>query len=86
VLHNNYLRWNGKNPECLSLDGKSCWKTSTSTCPEKLKQLPQLKSAGKVKQVACGQAHKAAWGTTGYDEGPSHWCNIMLKALTSNGE
>ena len=81
----NFTRWNGEHPECLSLDGKTCWKTRPNSCQAKLKQLPQLKSAGKVKQLACGPAHKAAWGTTGYSEGGSHWCTVMLKVLTTAG-
>jgi hypothetical protein len=71
------FRFNGKDVECASLDGKVCLRGGVKTCQAWVKEL----TSGKVqpKPLTCGAAHKAAYGITGYDT-PGHWC-YALKAF-----
>lgn len=34
--------------------------------------------------LVCGKHHASVWGSTGYDSGLNHWCNLDLpKKLTA---
>ena len=53
------------NPACASYDGAAClW-------GQKYDDI----DFGQLKPLVCGAAHKAEWGTTGYEE-TTHWCSI----------
>jgi hypothetical protein len=59
------------DPQCLSLDGRSCWKDSQQTCYDK------VESPGKpTTTLTCGAQHKKIWGVTGYED-KSHWCSVV---------
>eukprot|EP00877_Chromochloris_zofingiensis_P000974 jgi/Chrzof1/10878/Cz05g15210.t1 len=78
-------RWDKSgHPQCLSLDGKECWKDPKLPCAEKLKQIKSLSSSGKLKAVTCGPEHKKLWGTDGYSE-QGHWCPLTKQILLQPG-
>ncbi|HZI82104.1 MAG TPA: toll/interleukin-1 receptor domain-containing protein [Vicinamibacterales bacterium] len=53
------------DPVCASYDGSGClWGQRYDDI-----------DFSKVKTLACGAAHKARWGVTGYED-PMHWCSI----------
>jgi hypothetical protein len=70
------FRINAKgNPECLSTNAADCyWGTVSCTS----KQVYDSSAIANIKPLACGAGHKAAWGRTGYEDGPEHWCNKVL--------
>jgi hypothetical protein len=46
---------------------------------DKLQMVRDLEAAGQLKPLTCGPLHAAKWaGSTGYTEGPGHWCNVLL--------
>ncbi|KIZ04578.1 hypothetical protein MNEG_3383 [Monoraphidium neglectum] len=66
------------HPQCASVDGKTCLKNATCT-DDKLQMVRDLEAAGQLKPLTCGPLHAAKWaGSTGYSEGPGHWCNVLL--------
>lgn len=53
------------NPACASYNGASClWGVP----------LAQIDLA-RLKPLVCGEAHRALWGATGYED-PNHWCSL----------
>jgi TIR domain-containing protein len=53
------------NPACASYDGGRClWGVKYDDI-----------DFTKLKPLVCGEAHKARWGATGYED-PMHWCNL----------
>eukprot|EP00877_Chromochloris_zofingiensis_P011733 jgi/Chrzof1/6813/Cz19g10200.t1 len=78
-------RWDKSgHPQCLSLDGKQCWRDPKLPCAEKLKQIKSLSSSGKLKAVTCGPEHKTLWGTDGYSQ-QGHWCPLTKQILLQPG-
>jgi hypothetical protein len=60
------------NPACASYNGSSClWGVSYEQI-----DFPRL------KPLVCGEAHRALWRTTGY-ENPSHWCSLAKRVAQS---
>jgi flagellar biosynthesis GTPase FlhF len=58
----------GGDPACASYDGGAClWNMSYAQV-----------DFSKVKPLVCGDAHKARWGATGYED-PKHWCSLARK-------
>jgi hypothetical protein len=62
------------NPACASYNAASClWGVTYDQL-----DLPRL------RPLVCGDAHRARWGVTGYED-PKHWCSIARRlARTSN--
>lgn len=62
--------------QCMSTDGKNCIvKPSVDMCNELIKNPPS-----DIKPLVCGDAHKAIYGTSGYDDS-KHWCAIGRSIL-----
>lgn len=60
------------NSECIAYDGKNCaWSESLQTCTDIADR-----SGPNVLTLACGEQHRSIYGTTGYDGGGGHWCNL----------
>jgi chemotaxis protein histidine kinase CheA len=58
----------------------SCMSSNAKDC--KWGQCPSLKIPNPNKPLLCGPKHKeAGWGSTGYDGGDKHWCNIAKTGL-----
>ena len=56
------------NPACASYNGASClWGLSYDQV-----------DFGRLKPLVCGEAHRAKWGATGYED-PKHWCNLAKR-------
>jgi len=56
------------DPACASYDGGGClWGLTYDQI-----------DFSKLKPLVCGQAHKAMWGVTGYED-PKHWCSLARK-------
>ena len=61
------------NPACASYNGSSClWGVSYEQVDFQ-----------RLKPLVCGEAHRALWRTTGY-ENASHWCSLA-KRVTQSG-
>ena len=61
------------NPACASYDGASClW-------GQKYDDI----DFSKLKPLVCGAAHKAQWGSTGYEDS-THWCSLA-RTVHPNG-
>lgn len=61
----------GKDPECMSINGRDCIIASDSYTCDQLAQ--QSKSSQELVGLSCGNMHKTMFGTTGYQD-PHHWC------------
>ncbi len=61
--------------ECMAKDGKNCIYDGKTTCAQWAAAPPT-----DLKPLACGSAHKVAWGGTGYED-PNHWCATGHKGL-----
>ncbi|HET6378387.1 MAG TPA: hypothetical protein VFG05_08810 [Methylocella sp.] len=60
-----YMITPGGDPACASYDGANClWGLGSGRV-----------DLARVKPLVCGEAHRAVWGTTGY-ENPKHWCSL----------
>jgi hypothetical protein len=56
------------NPACASYDAASClWGVAYDQIDFK-----------RLRPVVCGEAHRAKWGVTGY-ENPKHWCSLAKR-------
>jgi hypothetical protein len=56
------------DPACASYDGAGClWGVTYAEI-----------DFTKLRPLVCGDAHKAKWGSTGYDD-PKHWCSLARK-------
>lgn len=65
------VRFDGSNVQCYSTDGVNCaWGTSAVNAAKDASARP----------LSCGAAHKAAWGSTGYDTS-NHWCGMAYGRL-----
>lgn len=61
----SYTIMPGGNPACASYDGSNClWGVRSEQV-----------DLARLKPLVCGEAHRARWGTTGYDD-PKHWCSL----------
>src|SRR5262249_44737945 len=61
------------NPACASYNGSSClWGVSYDQIDFR-----------RLKPLVCGEAHRALWQTTGY-ENPRHWCS-MARRMAGSG-
>ncbi len=60
------------NPACASYDGTAClW----GVAPDKL-------DLQRLQPLACGEAHRRRWNSTGYDD-PKHWCSLVRNELAA---
>jgi hypothetical protein len=66
------FRFNGKDVQCASLDGRKCW--SEGNCTSKLKQL--ARATKEPATLTCGEDHRKVWGFSGYEE-VRHWCHEL---------
>jgi hypothetical protein len=58
----------GGNPACASYDARNClWGV----------RYEQV-DFGRLKPLVCGEAHRAKWGVTGYED-PKHWCSVARR-------
>ena len=64
------FRFNGQHVQCASLDGKTCWTSTTISCEAKVQQLSKNPAAAKT--LTCGEQHKGSLGFAGY-ENDGHW-------------
>jgi hypothetical protein len=56
------------NPACASYDAASClWGVAYDQIDFK-----------RLRPVVCGEAHRAKWGVTGYED-PKHWCSLAKR-------
>lgn len=56
------------HPACASYDGGNClWGV-------RHEQLDM----SRLKPLVCGEAHRARWGSTGYED-PKHWCSVARR-------
>jgi hypothetical protein len=61
------------NPACASYNAASClWGQSLDDIEFE-----------RLNPLVCGEVHRAAWGSTGY-ETPEHWCSLAKKAAAGN--
>lgn len=69
--YSDAMRFDGGNVQCYSTDGVNCaWGTSAVNAAKD----------PAPKPLSCGAAHKAIWGSTGYDT-PNHWCGLAYARL-----
>ena len=56
------------NPACASYNGRAClWGVSYAQIDFR-----------RVKPLVCGQAHRALYQVTGYED-PKHWCSVARR-------
>ncbi|RHY02956.1 hypothetical protein DYB36_012698 [Aphanomyces astaci] len=70
-------------PFSLSADGEvQCWSLNHHTCYNNGDCQSTINSAPDAPDpLVCGAMHQKAYGYTGYDYGPEHWCNFAKDAL-----
>ncbi|QJX71596.1 hypothetical protein F-M6_0352 [Faustovirus] len=66
------------NVECAATDGKNCTRFGAQAPANAAAAAYNAANSVGLKPLACGDAHKAAYGVTGYDSGPKHWCNTQF--------
>ncbi len=63
-----YIIMKDGNPACASYDAARClWGVTYDRI-----------DFGRVKLLICGDAHRARWGVTGYED-PKHWCSMARR-------
>jgi len=77
---NTPLRINQNNDvECMAFDRRNCiWQDTPQQC-NRVKNAYQFNN--RVAPLSCGKGHQSQYGTTGYSDGPGHWCNKGKNAL-----
>lgn len=66
------------NVECAATDGKNCVRLPTKALADTAAATYNAANSAGLQPLACGDAHKAIYGVTGYDQGPNHWCNVKF--------
>jgi cytoskeletal protein RodZ len=62
--------------QCMSNNHKDCtWKADPAQC-----QAVAATPVQPLDPLTCGEGHKAAWGSPGYDN-PDHWCSQVKKLI-----
>jgi cell division protein FtsN len=62
--------------QCMSNNHKDCtWKESPDQC-----QAVAATPVVPLDPLTCGDGHKAAWGSPGYDN-PDHWCSKVKQLI-----
>ncbi|AMN83583.1 hypothetical protein D5b_00153 [Faustovirus] len=72
------LRKVSGNIECAGTDGKTCLRFPTEPLANAAAVTYNAANSAGLKPLACGDAHKAIYGNTGYDQGANHWCNVKF--------
>jgi hypothetical protein len=62
--------------QCMSNNHKDCtWKENEAQC-----QAVAATPVVPLDPLTCGDGHKAAWGSPGYDN-PDHWCSKVKRLI-----
>ncbi|AIB52037.1 hypothetical protein PRJ_Fausto_00324 [Faustovirus] len=66
------------NVECAGADGRSCTRFPTQALADVAATTYNTTNSAGLKPLACGDAHNAIYGNTGYSQGANHWCNVKF--------